>query len=63
MKLYRIGFGTPLDEGILLYWEDTGHIEGGELWIHSDMLGHTLDNGESLMTEPSHWYYLPEVSD
>ena len=35
-KFQKIGFFTPLNEEILLYWEKTKHIEDGILFIRAD---------------------------
>lgn len=65
MKFSRIGFGTPMNETILLYWEKTGHIEDGQLWFYGEdnEIGHSLFDGESLNDNPSHWMYIPEVEE
>lgn len=60
----KIGFGTPVGERILLYWEKTGHIEDGELYITVEgEIDHVLFDGESLNDAPSHWMYIPGVED
>lgn len=64
MKFHKIGFGTPLNETIMLYWKNLNHVEDGDLYVDDyGNLCHYLFDGESLSTEPSHWNYMPEVED
>ena len=63
-QFQKIGFFTPLNEEILLYWEKTKHVEDGVLFVRADgEMGHYLFDGESLNDEPSHWMYLPKVEN
>lgn len=63
IKFTKIGFGTPINEKILLFWENSKHIEDGTLiWCEDgDGFTHMLFDGECLNDEPTHWMYLPEV--
>lgn len=63
IKFKKIGFGTPVGETILLYWEKSRHIEDGTIILTEDMKGftHILFDGERLNDEPTHWMYIPEV--
>jgi hypothetical protein len=61
MKMSKIGFGTPINENILLYWENSNHFEDGQLFIEDGEIYHCLFDGESLNDSPTHWCYLPEV--
>jgi hypothetical protein len=62
MKFRKIGFGTPINERILLYWEGSKHIEVGMIvWDDVGADSHLLSDDERLSVEPSHWMYLPEV--
>ena len=61
ITLCKIGFGTPLEETVLLYWERTGHFEDGTLYYDEDgELRHYLFDGESLNEEPSHYALIPK---
>ena len=61
----KIGFGTPMNEYVLLYWDKTGHVEDGRLFVIDDdnNISHCLFDGERLNDEPTHWMPKPEVSD
>jgi len=63
MKLSKIGFATPLNEDLILYWERSGHIERGRLEFDSEgELTHYLSfDGGQLNEEPSHWMEIPQV--
>ena len=63
IKFKKIGFGTPLDERVLLFWENSQHIEDGRIIWTDDgkSFSHILFDGERLNDEPTHWMYLPEV--
>lgn len=63
MKFIKIGFGTPLNENILLYWERSKHVEDGKLYLDEGSIFHTLFDGESLNDQPTHWCYIPEVQE
>lgn len=63
-KFYKIGFGTPLNESILLFWEKSRHVEDGVLYLDDDgQIYHYLFDGESLNDEPTHWMYMPDIED
>lgn len=54
MKFNKIGFGTPLNETILLYWENSKHVEDGILFFDDDHeIKHCLFYGQSLNEEPT----------
>ena len=59
----KIGFGTPLNETVLLYWDKTGHVEDGYLYydLDGEHLFHCLFDGEALNDQPTHWMPMPEV--
>ena len=62
IKFTKIGFGTPLNETILLFWEKSKHIEDGMLSYNEDGgLTHMLFDGEQLNDQPTHWMYIPEI--
>lgn len=60
IELSKIGFGTPLEETVLLYWENSGHFEDGTLYYDDDgKLRHYLFDGECLNDEPTHYTMIP----
>ncbi len=64
MEFSKIGFGTPVEERLILYWEKTGHIEDGILYFDDDhKLSHYLFDGECLNDEPTHYALYPEKSE
>ena len=63
VKFTKIGFGTPLQERVLLFWKESQHIEDGQLIWNADgaTFTHILFDGQCMDDEPTHWMYLPEV--
>jgi hypothetical protein len=74
MKFVKIGFETPLNKDILLYWEkNCGHIRNGILFLRDNMdLGcivTDIDGCIHIITEdgpdamPTHYTLAPEVEE
>lgn len=65
MKFSKIGFGTPLREDVILYWNKSEHIERGILDFDSEgELTHYLSfDGGQLNDEPTHWMEIPKVEN
>ncbi|MDX1532585.1 MAG: hypothetical protein R3230_00040 [Nitrosopumilaceae archaeon] len=61
----KIGIGTPINEEILLYWENSKHIEKATLHFDDDNeVYHVLSlDGECFPDEPTHWMHIPEVKE
>lgn len=53
---------APLNESILLFWDDDNHFEKGKIFIEDDVLFHGLSDGESRSENPTHWAHKPVFS-
>lgn len=52
---------APVEQEVMLYWEYFDHMENGMVMDPEDGgMGHVLDGGASMTTEPTHWCPVPD---
>ena len=61
ITLHKID-SVPLNEEVLLYWNEINHFENGTMYEDYGEPYHVLFDGESMYMEPSHWTPLPSFT-